>query len=319
MFRILAVDGGGVRGFLSASFLANVESHLDRLTGNPTPLGYRFDFIAGTSAGGLIALGLAMGKRAEELRDLFVKFVPDVFSDANRHVFATRGINPRYGSQPLREYVEGFFGDKTLADLRVDACITSVSLVDAKPKLHKTGYLKRNAGRLNETLVNVAMATTAAPTYFRAHSGIHSANLIDGGVAANNPSMVALVDALQFERPSHRGVQKPQMRSSDSTNEPLMLSIGTGQPGPLPYKPSRLVDGGWITWAKAIHEVVLLSQAQLVHHQAQFLLGDRYFRFDPVLNVPVDLDDAEHFLELRNKADVDAKAELFIDNYFSRG
>lgn len=83
-FRILTVDGGGVRGFLAAAILANVEKYLDAYTNTPMPLGRRFDLIAGTSAGGLIALGLASGRTAAELRQLFFELVPIVFGSANR-------------------------------------------------------------------------------------------------------------------------------------------------------------------------------------------------------------------------------------------
>lgn len=317
-FRILSIDGGGVRGYLSASILANVESYIDQLTGGSKPLGQRFDLIAGTSAGGIIALGLALGRKASDLRDLFAKLVPDVFSNANRTFAAVRGICPRYSAEPLLKHLNNFFMDATLVNLETDACITSVSLIDAKPRLHKTDYFARNTGRLNEKLTNIAMATSAAPTYFPAQSTIHSANLIDGGVAANNPSIIALVDALQFERPSKRGTPKPLLQAEDNSKAAVLLSVGTGQPGPLPYDYEKLIDGGWFQWAKPILEVVLLSQAQLVHHQAGFLLGnDRYLRIDPILNVPVKLDDAAHFLELRNKADVDANAEQFLKLHFT--
>jgi predicted acylesterase/phospholipase RssA len=310
-FRILSIDGGGVRGFLAASILANVEAYLNQETHTSLELGRRFDLISGTSAGGLIALGLAAGRTAASIRDLFQSFVPEVFSDTNRTPFAVRGLYPRYGNRPLVKQLEGFFDKKTLKDLIVDVCVTSVSLIDAKPRLHKTDYLARNAGRLNEPLINVALATTAAPTYFPAVSTLHSANLIDGGIAANNPALVALVDALQFERLSKRGIPRPIL----GTEGPVMVSVGTGQPGPLPYDYEKLLDGGWLHWMRPIFEVVQLSQSQLVHHQASFLLSDRYLRIDPILNVPVKLDDAKHFLELRNKADIDKAAEDFLKRF----
>ncbi len=85
--------------------------------------------------------------------------------------------------------------------------------------------------------------------------------------------MVALVDALQFERKSKRGTGRPVL--ADAPKEGVvMISVGTGQPGPLPYNYERLVDGGWFDWMLPIFEVVQLSQSQLVHHQTKFLLGD---------------------------------------------
>jgi uncharacterized protein len=313
VFRILSIDGGGVRGFLSASILANIEQYLNDARNESMPLGARFDLISGTSAGGLIGLGLAIHRTAAEVRDLFLDFVPRVFGSANRRAKWQWAKRPRYHSEPLITSLTGFFGDATLADLSTDVCVTSVSLIDAKPRLHKTDYLVRNSGRLTERLVDVALATTAAPTYLKAHSSQFSANLVDGGLAANNPSMVALVDALQYERPSKRGTQPPVLNGDC---KPVMISIGTGQPGPLPYKYEKLTDGGCVDWILPVLEVVQLSQAQLVHHQAKFLLAGNYLRVDPILNVPVNLDDAHRFTELRNKADIDHATETFLKDFF---
>ena len=315
MFKILSIDGGGVRGFLAASILANIEKYLNEATGHRTALGQRFDLISGTSAGGLIALGLGIGRAAGEVRDLFLTLVPAVFGNANRRSAWSTPKHPRYHSDPLQRALQQFLGDATLADLVSDVCVTSVSLIDAKPRLHKTDYLARNAGRLGERLVDVGLATTAAPTYLKAHSSTFSANLVDGGLAANNPSMVALVDALQFERKSKRGTERPVL-TGEPDKEMVLISVGTGQPGPLPYKYERLVNGGWCDWLVPILEVVQLSQAQLVHHQTKFLLGERYLRIDPVLNVPVKLDDAKRFQELRNKADIDDISERFLKRFF---
>jgi hypothetical protein len=314
MFRILSIDGGGVRGYLAAAILTNIESYLNRMNNEETPLGLRFDFIAGTSAGGLIAVGLAHGRTALEIRDLFRSFIPAVFADGNRRSTLSRIRNPLYHPQPLRSALTKFFGTERLYDLKRDACITSVSLIDAKPRLHKTDYLARNDARLDESLIDVALATTAAPTYLPAHSTEISANLVDGGLAANNPSMIAFVDSLQFQRNSKRGTAAPT-----SDEQLLLVSVGTGQPGPLPYDYERLTSGGWFDWLGAIHEVVLLSQAQLVHQQAKFLVKERYLRVDPILNASVKLDDAQHFEDLRTKADIDEDIEPFLKQYMSDG
>jgi hypothetical protein len=314
-FRILSIDGGGVRGFLAAAILANVESYLDIHTGVPMPLGRRFDLVAGTSAGGLIALGLASGRTAAELRRLFFDLIPKVFGVTNRRWRLNRIFRPKYGSEPLRAQLQAFFGQQTLGDLGTDVCIVSVALQDAKPRLYKTDYLVRNVGRLDEMLTDIAMATTAAPTYFAAQSSKYSAAVIDGGVAANNPSMIALVDGLQFERASKRGTPKPDL-GDDAGTPVVMLSIGTGEPGPMPYRYEQLVAGGIYDWARPIHEVILLSQAHLVHHQAAFLLKTRYHRINPLLNFPIELDDAARFHNLINKADITEANEKFLRNYF---
>lgn len=314
-FRILSIDGGGVRGYLAAAILANIEEYLNSKRNEKLPLGQRFDLITGTSVGGLVGLGLALGLPAAELRDLLLELVPKVFGASNSRSLMSRITNPRYGAVALEAELEKVFGTKTLADLTTDVCITSVALIDAKPRLHKTDYFARNSGRLDEPLINIAMATAAAPTYFPARDAKYSANLVDGGLAANNPSVIGVIDAVQFERPSKRGVPRPALDVIGNAG-PLLLSVGTGQPGPLPYNYKRMTSGGWLNWMLPIHEVVLLSQAQLVHFQAKFLIGSKYQRVDPVLNVPVKLDDAKRFHELRNKADIDAECERFLKTHF---
>lgn len=316
-FKILSLDGGGVRGYLSATILANIESYLNELDGQVKPLGKRFDFIVGTSVGGLLALGLASGHNASDLRDRLESLVPAVFGKGVRRNRVLRLFRPTYSAHRLESELTELLGDNTLADLSTDLCIPAVSLMDAKPRLHKTGYLARNAGRLDESLVNIARATSAAPTFFSAANLKHSENLVDGGLAANNPSVIALIDSLQFERDSLRGTRAPSLQDG---RPPVLLSIGTGSPGPLPYDHSKLLDGGILDWARPIHEVLMTSQSQLAHFQAKFLLSqfpDHYFRMNPTLNSTVRLDDAERFRELRNLADVDADCESFLRKHFA--
>lgn len=303
-----------MRGYLAAAILANVEEYLNRFSIEKMPIGQRFDLIAGTSIGGILGLGLAAGHSAAELRDLLLTLVPTVFGRGNRRTKIARWFWPKYHTGPLREELEKLFGETTLADLQTDACVTSLSLIDAKPRLHKSDYFSRNAGRISTKLVDVALATAAAPTYFPAHSSEHSANLVDGGLIANNPAIIALIDAMKFQRPSKRGTPVPDLASSGDRS-PLILSIGTGDPGPLPYDYGKLVDGGMAHWARPIHEVIFLGQAQLVDFQVKFLLeaaGGRYLRINPKLNVPVELDGVKNFDELRNKADVDSDCEQFL-------
>ncbi len=127
--------------------------------------------------------------------------------------------------------------------------------------------------------------------------------------------MIALVDALQFEKASQRGVTTPLLGNSTSHGV-MMLSIGTGDPGPMPYDHEKLRTGGILQWARPIHEVILTSQSRLIHHQAAFLLKERYHRINPVLSAPMKLDDAERIHELINKADLTEATERFLKQYF---
>ncbi|MCF8721775.1 CBASS cGAMP-activated phospholipase [Nitrospina gracilis] len=315
-FRILSLDGGGTRGLLSAQILTNIEDYLNNKEGERVPLGQRFDFIVGTSTGGLIALGLAAGKRASQIRDLYLEIIPKVFSTTNRDIRYFLGIGPKYKTGPLKEALTQFFEEKTLENVSTDVCITSIALSNAKPRLYKSDYLARNRERFDEKLADIALATSAAPTYFLAHSLKHSSNLIDGGICANNPALIGLVDTFNFERPSKRGTEPKKEFSDISRKNTVLLSIGTGDQGEMPYRYSWLKYGSILYWGKNFHEVSIASQSQLIHFQAKFLLGDNYLRINPPLKFSMKLDDAKQAKELLNYADITHEIEDFLKSRF---
>jgi len=320
-FRLLSLDGGGVRGLLSAQVLANIEDYLNGRTGEAMPLGRRFDLLVGTSTGGLIALALAAGKPASAVLAFYETHIPKIFSPNRAHWLGSWLARPKYDVEELQAALESFFGDLTLQDLVVDACVVSVALQNAKPRLYKTGYLKRNAGRLGEKVVDVALATSAAPTFFPAHSGRFSTDIADGGLCANNPSVVGIVEALQFEEASKR----PGAPSTPQKLEELsMISVGTGEPCAMPYDHRRLRAAGLRRWILSLRpkqsvplfEVAVESQSVLAHFQAAFMLKEGYLRINPKLTFPMALDDASRLGELRNLGDLDKITEDFLAKHF---
>ena len=318
-FRILSLDGGGVRGVLTARILMNIERYLNDLTGANLPLGKRFDLVAGTSVGGLIALGLAAGKSAADVLSFCEEHIPHVFGANQARSFFGWLRRPKYSSAPLASALKAFLGDATLKDVVTDVCITSVSLQNAKPRLHKSGYLARNADRLGETLVDVGLATSAAPTYFQSHSGQLSTGLVDGGLCANNPSVVGIVEALQFEGASKRGSdvgKRPR-----TLEDIVVLSVGTGDPCAMPYDHRALKGAGLRRWIVTrgstgptvpLIDVATESQSVLAHFQAMFLVKERYLRVNPQLKVPMRLDQADSVGELKNLADLTREIEQFL-------
>lgn len=319
-FRILSLDGGGVRGALSAQLLVNIESYLNTKQREAIPLGKRFDLIVGTSTGALIALGLACGKTAAEVSTFYDEYMVRVF---DRPKWILRWLmRPKYDIDALHGALEKFFSTRTLKDLDVDVCITAVSLQNAKPRLYKTDYLERNAGRLEERLVDVALGSTAAPTYFPAHSGKFSSDLVDGGLCANNPAVVGIVEALQFERTSKRNVASLMPEGIQNL---VMMSIGTGEPCAMPYNHRKLRHAGLGRWVVSrgtsgptvpLFDVITESQSVLAHFQAAFMLKERYLRINPKLTFPMRLDDISKLPELKNLSDLDKTVESFLVDYF---
>jgi patatin-like phospholipase/acyl hydrolase len=311
-FRILSLDGGGVRGLLSARILANIESYLSPKNDTPTPLGSHFDLIAGTSTGGIIALALAAGHSAKSIVGFYERNIPIIFGAPQRRPIIHRLFRPKYKSDAFKLAVEDYFKELTLQDVATDVCITAVALQTGRPRLYKSGYLARNQARLNEKLSDIALATSAAPTYFKAHSLEHSQNLVDGGICANNPSLIAIIDSLQFEGASKRGTPRPSTPSDIS-----LLSIGTGEQPIMPYKVEAVNDGGIADWNRHIISLLMQSQSILVHYQANFLLSaNNYLRVNPHLKTPMELDDISKLEELKNLSDITREIELFLRSHF---
>ena len=302
-FKILSLDGGGVRGYLSAKILENVEKHLNSLDGQDIPLGARFDFIVGTSTGGIIAALLALGKSASDIRALYEQDIPFIFSkNMRRNKLRTASIS-KFSSKNLYSKIEEYFEELTFNDVKTHLLLTSVDLTTATPRFHKSAYMQRNLSRCDELLGNAIKASTAAPTYFKAARNLkHSDYLIDGGIVANNPSLIALIDAFQFEYPSLREIPKPV-----SYSDVFLLSVGTGEVCEMPYNPHDIQNGGKLAWAKPISSILMEAQSKLAAFQMGFLFKDykeNYLRINPHLKTKFDLDEADRISELKNLADL---------------
>ncbi|MDD3056602.1 MAG: CBASS cGAMP-activated phospholipase [Aliarcobacter sp.] len=324
--KVLSLDGGGVRGYLSAKILKNLEEILNKERNENINIGQRFDLIVGTSTGGIIASALSIGKSAKEIFELYETLIPDVFKPISNGTF-----EPKYSNKILKENLERILENNTLATVITNLCITSVDVENSSPRFHKSGYFGRNTTRLDEKLVDLALATSAAPTYFPLINTKHSTNLTDGGMVANNPSLVGLIDAMQINNHSLNGI--------------TLISIGTGEQCHMPYDIDSLKNGGKIDWildiekhtkiaqvkdniikgyskwkickdyifskeekfsskGSPILELLMDSQSKLAHFQTQFLLQDNYLRINPKLSISIELDSIDKIDSLKNLADL---------------
>lgn len=315
-FRILSLDGGGVRGYLSIRLLENVEKHLNEKEGNVKPLGKRFDLIVGTSTGAIIAGLLAIGKSAKEIRDLYERDIPAIFGKKMRRNPVTGIIYPKYKPDELRNKADRYFGDLTFEDVETDLIVTTVDISSMKPRFYKSDFADKNKGRVDERLASAIVASASAPVYFSVARNLkHSDYLIDGGIVANNPSMVGLVDALTFERDSKNGTPKPT-----GLQDILLLSIGTGEQTEKPYDLKPLLNTGGMDWlfqlplgkyekSTPLIDILMSSQAKLIEFQAKTLLETSsgvYRRINPKLASKMKLDDTDCFGELKNISDLQA-------------
>ena len=261
-FQILALDGGGIKGLYSAAILARLEDDL-----GIADITSCFDLIVGTSTGGIIALALGYGLRPREIVQFYSQHGPKIFADGWR-ARARHYVRRKYSQNPLRAALQKCLGDRRLADSHKRLVIPSYNLDKGEVYLFKTPHHERLRRDWKEPMWKVALATSAAPTYFPAFSGIDHIRLIDGGLWANNPTMIGIVEAMAV---------LDQPRSAIS-----VLSLGTTDP--IEERSGWLNGGGLFAWRKAGVDACFRGQSHGVQGQARLLLGeDRAIRLDPAV------------------------------------
>jgi patatin-like phospholipase/acyl hydrolase len=262
-FQILSLDGGGVRGIFSAALLAGIERDLGR------PVVSCFDLVVGTSTGGIIAAAFGAGVSADDMVDLYTSNMTEIFPGPHRLREIRRLVRPKYRAGGLERVLRGVFGDQLLGESRVPLVIPSFDVGENSPHLFKTPHHERLKRDWRVPFWQVAMATSAAPTYFPAFclpgDGVR---LVDGGVWANNPAMVGVAEAVSL------------------FGQPLdtirVLSIGTTSD--TRTRRRGLDDGGLVQWFRSpkVTDVLLRGQSIGAFTQVLHLLGaDRAYRLDP--------------------------------------
>ncbi|HET9736930.1 MAG TPA: patatin-like phospholipase family protein [Solirubrobacteraceae bacterium] len=259
--RVLALDGGGIRGLIPALVLAEIERRTGRAVRELV------DLVAGTSTGAILACALTRPDPlpAARIAELYVEEGPRIFDRSRlKRITSVDGyLDERYDDDGLRAVLEHWLGSARLADADPPLLITVYDIERRRAVLLRRGD--------DLSMVEAAHASSAAPTYFEpVRAG--GATLVDGGVFAINPSALAYAEA----------GGEPEM----------LLSLGTGSmTRPLPYDEVR----GWgrLEWATPIIDVVFDGSADAVDLQLSALLEDGYVRLQtPLAEASDDLDDA---------------------------
>jgi len=285
-YHILSLDGGGIRSLLSAVLLERLEASVP---------GYlsRVGLFAGTSAGAILALSLASGMSSRQARQLYEKCACRVFADSLTDDLRDLGnlIGAEYAIEPLKEVLDFHFGDRTLGDLPKRVLVSAFDLDNnlADPKTirsWKPKFFHNFPGEdtdCDERIVDVAIRSCAAPVYFPIYQGY-----IDGGVVASNPSMCALAQVIDR---SNGGKLLIDLR---------LLSIGTGKNPKYLHTP----DGNWglYQWAPILINLILDGNSDTVDYQCRKVLGNRYFRVNPILPYPISLDQVDQIPSLKQVA-----------------
>jgi uncharacterized protein len=293
--RILSIDGGGIKGAFPAAFLAAIERALELAS-----VADYFDLVAGTSIGGIIALGLGLGFTAQRLSEFFVDIGPRVFP-ANAlpkgKVRLVCGIQ-RHRSEPLRAALTELFDEKKLGDSRVRLLIPAFDATKADIHIYKTCHHPRLGMDHRVSAVEVAMATAAAPTYFPKFDSENCITLIDGGVWANDPTALAVVEAISV--------------LGWAATELEVLSIGCTEEA-IDFKER---GHGGIFWIRRGIAAALRGQTRSAQGMARHLTGkdqdlERVIRINPIVQEErFRLDDASGIQDLKGFAYSEARHAL---------
>ena len=277
-FQILSLDGGGIKGLFSAAVLAAIEEDLK------INIVDHFDLIAGTSTGGIIAIGLGLGMKPREIVEFYLREGPKIFP---RHLgvkwfqhWAYRKFSP----EPLIMALQSCFKNKLFGDSKKRLVIPSYNLGEDDVYIFRTPHADRLKRDYKVPAWKVALATSSAPTFFPCTRAVDKMRLIDGGVWANNPTMVAIIEAF--------GTLDVRLSSL------WVFSIGTSDA--VSHPRNRLNSGGIIAWGmkNAAVDLILRGQSIGTNNQATFLLErERVERLNPKVAADEFLLDGTHKVE----------------------
>ncbi|CAN6583277.1 unnamed protein product [Malus baccata var. baccata] len=266
LITVLSIDGGGIRGLIPGTILAFLESELQKLDGEDARLADYFDVISGTSTGGLVTAMLTTPDEnnrpvfaAKDIKDFYLTEIPKIFPQNTCWLFPyiTKIIKsltgPKYNGKYLHSLVRQKLGEKKLHQTLTNVVIPTFDIKNLQPTIFSSFEVKHKPS-FDALVSDICIATSAAPTYLPAHyfetkdhnGNVREFNLIDGGVAANNPTLVAIGE-----------VTKQIIRGSPDFfpikpmdyGRYLVISLGTGSPkAELKYDAHDAAKWGLLNW-----------------------------------------------------------------------
>lgn len=294
-FVILSIDGGGTRGVIPIQALKKIEDATGR------PIAQCFNLIAGTSTGGLLACALTVSENKtdpmytlDDIEKLYLERSARIFpSKLGKSVNRLAGIvGPRFTSLGLKSVLREYFKEKRVSDCLTPILVTSYDVRHNEVKKFTSRYANRWSAGFNSeknfSLVDICLATSAAPTYFQTHEIKHESsdikrNCVDGGIYVNNPTMMAISEVLKYKQdPIYNSEEFPK---GIELQDIYVLSIGTG----ITPKVFSRRKVGYIGWGVNIVDIMMNASSKSVDDQVKSILGSRYLRF----NVGIDPRDSD--------------------------
>jgi uncharacterized protein len=280
-YKILSIDGGGIRGLIPALILAEIEKRTGKA------ISELFDLMAGTSTGGILTLGLNIpdenGKARYSVEDL-VKLFKDkgkmiFYQNKWRSLMTGLGVlDEKYSHRNFEKLLKEYCGDAELKSAVTDVLITSYDLEYTRKPFFFKSQLARKKEEQNFKMREVIRATTAAPTYFEPHKLLSMVDrktyysLVDGGIVANNPAMCAFAEALTLNQ-----------------SDVLMVSLGTGAKTEQ-IKHKDAIHWGLVHWIRPLIMLMMNGNSATVNYQLREIFsakaGSDYYRLQ--VDLPMD-------------------------------
>lgn len=248
-FRILSIEGGGILGAFAAGALAEIERSTGRRIVD------HFDLMAGTSTGGIISIGLAMGIPAARISQFYIdhgrELFPVVGYSSHWRAMIRHLVQPKYGTDRLEVLLEQIFADEDgnpflFGHAKTRLLVPAYDALSGRIYLFKTAHNPRFVQDIEIPAARIALATAAAPTYFRAvRIERHNASYLDGGVWANCPALAAVVKATSFLNQHPSAIQ--------------ILNVGTTTE---PFNAIKWAHSGLFGWNRNLITLLMMAQAE---------------------------------------------------------
>ncbi|WP_010282024.1 CBASS cGAMP-activated phospholipase [Bacillus timonensis] len=289
--KILCIDGGGIRGVFAVAILRAIEKEYDK------PISTMFDMIAGTSTGAIIAASATLGLGMDEVEESYIKYGKKIFTKQSPFGF----LKSVYSDRFLRHYMQETFGETTLFDIKKPLLIPTVDVTHGNPFVHRSNYGNAEQEDPSIKLWDVVLSSCSAPVFFPPNNINNHYLAIDGGLWANNPSLVCITEAQHYFKKNLRDIH--------------IMSIGTGLQK-IDFSIEAKKEWGVSKWLpfhlpslrmtpKLLDLALHLSSESVTYH-CQHLLRDNYFRINVDLGQEVPFDAPEH---------IDFLSELGSDSY----
>ncbi len=307
VFRILSIDGGGIRGVFPAQILQEIEEKLG------VNLYESFDMITGTSTGAIIAAGVATKMPMRDIVDLYKKHGSTIFQrEKPKFLFKKLRLKLQpilhsiYDAMHLKNVLQDVFQQQTLGNIEKPLILPATDIGNGSVHVFKSGYSKEFVRDKDVLVTDAVLASCSAPTFFNPHR-LTPYLLADGGLWANNPSLVATIDACY-----RLNIKQENIR---------VVSIGTGHQNTMygtdAFKKWGLFNG----WGREkFIDFILSLQSQSTKNYLDLLLGrEKILRLDFESDKPLPLDDVSVMDDLISRAGREftyqsANIKYFLEN-----